>query len=289
MTIAPFLSVVFLSFLQARENFIFYSLTQIFSTLFKFISGFIIVWYTKEYIGVIFSFILGNVFLILLLLFEFFNYSLKNNLKVDKKNKSFNIKEFFNSFRKTFPAVSSFIIFSNIDLIIVRYNFPNLSGLYSSVSVIGKASFYVALAVSTVFLPILSKSKEIKKTNRLALFFLSLFLGLFLLTVFLGSEIISKYILKNQFYGFESLLPYYSLMYIPYAYITYLVNYYVISNKKIYYISIFFAIILQVFLILTFAKTLLNVANIVGLTGVFVLLVLIVESYFEKNLIKKTF
>ncbi|MGC8764479.1 MAG: oligosaccharide flippase family protein [Brevinematia bacterium] len=276
MTTFPFFINTFVSFVQAREKFFFYSILQIVPTLIKLLSGILIVYYTKDYIGVLASFIIANVFTIIILLLEF-SRSNKKPIRKDIDYK-FDVRKFFISFLKTFPAISGFIILSNIDSIIVRFSLPELSGIYSSVSVIGKAPFYIALSVSTVFLPILSKTDDLKRANRLAVLFLSIFLAGFVLVLFLFSPFISAYILKGQYYGFENLLPYYSTIFIPYAYITYFVNYYVIKNKRIYDISIFLAIIIQIILIVFFCKNLVDVANVVGLTGIFVLVVLLFEA-----------
>ncbi len=279
MTLFPFFLCVFIAYLQARENFIYLSVIQIAPTLVKLITGFIIVYITNNYLGTIFAFIAGNIFTILLLLFEFF-YK-KKKIKIEKQK--FETKKFFISFVHSFPAISGFTILSNIDSIIVRSKLPELSGIYSSVSVIGKASFYIALSISTVFLPVLSKSEDMKKANRLALLFLTIFLCGFIGLVFIFSPFISSYILKGQYTGFEKLLPYYSIIYIPFAYITYLVNYYVISKKKIYDISIFIAIIIQIVGISLFSKDLQSVTNVVGLSGLFVLIVLTIENFIERK------
>jgi O-antigen/teichoic acid export membrane protein len=276
MNFFSFFSVIFLSFLQARENFIFYSLSSVLPVVVKLLCGVVIVYFTKNYLGVMMAFVISNLFGLLVLGGEFI--LAKNRYDTRKTKEIFTPGEFLKNFFITFPAVSGFIILSNIDSILVRIVLPQQSGVYSSVSVIGKASFYVAISVSTVFLPLLSKSKDLKRSNRLALIFLSIFLAGFTAVAFLISPFISSYILKNQFAGMEKLLPYYTLLYLPYAYITYLVNYYVLARKKIYEISVFIAIVLQSFAIIFFAKNLFDVINIVGLTGFAVLISLIVET-----------
>ncbi|MCX7820849.1 MAG: oligosaccharide flippase family protein [Brevinematales bacterium] len=279
MTLFPFFYCVFIAYLQARENFIYLSIIQIIPSIIKLLTGFLVVYLTKNYLGVIAAFIAGSVFTIILIMVEFL-YK-KDKIKVKKNN--FETKKFFSSFIHSFPAISGFTILSNIDSIIVRSKLPELSGIYSSVSVIGKASFYIALSISTVFLPVLSKSEDLKKSNRLALIFLTMFLLAFLGLIFISSPIISTLILKGQYAGFEKLLPFYSLAFIPYAYITYLVNYYVISKKKIYDISILIAIIIQIAGIFLFCKDLIMVASVVGISGLFVLVVLILENFIEKK------
>ncbi len=286
MTVFPFFINPFISFVQAREKFFFYTVVQIIPTLIKLISGIMIVYFTSNYLGVIASFIIGGIFTLLLLILEF-NKSKRLNKTINSgQNSKFHFLPLFISFLKALPAISGFIIISNVDSLIVRFALPELSGTYSSVSVIGKASFYVALSVSTVFLPILSKSKDIKNANRLAILFLTIFLAGFLGLVFVFSPFISSYVLKNQYPGFESLLPYYSIVFIPYAYITYFVNYYVISKKKIYEVSVFVAILLEIILIIFFCKNLFQVANVIGIIGLFVILVLLIEVQIERIFVK---
>ncbi len=285
ITIFPFFTCIFVALLQARENFMYLSITQIFPTIVKFLAGFLFLYFTGIYAGFFMAFIAGNVFTLILLMIEF--YKFKNNTKIPK-NYYFDRKKFFDLFLYTFPAISGFTILSNIDSIIVRANFPELSGVYSSVSSIGKASFYIAISISTVFLPILSKTQDLKKSNRRALIFLSIFLGLFITIVFLSSSFIGSFILKNRFIGFDKFLPYYCIVYIPFAYISYLVNYYVISKNKIYVISIIIAIILQIIGIRYFAKDLNGIANVVGLTGFLVLIILLIEARFQIFVDKKS-
>ncbi len=52
-----------------------------------------------------------------------------------------------------------------LDPILVRHFMPDESGLYSIVSLLGKASFFIAAAFTFVMLPIMSKDKEKTSAN----------------------------------------------------------------------------------------------------------------------------
>ena len=263
--------------IQARERFNIYVINSIISVSAKFIFGIGLVVITVNYMGIFYGLLISQIAAIIYLGMDFINFKEMQKLSrtlIDKKY--FNIKKIVKSFFYAIISIGAFQFITYLDTVLVRHFIPDSSGVYAMAAKIGKASLYIAMALSFVMLPIMAKDNEnINKINKRAFVFLAvLLLGYAVLLIF-ASNFISVYLFGNKFPGMEKILPLYGFMFIPYSAIIYLVNYYVITEKLVYSITILTGALLQYFGIYFFHGSLFQVCLVVGITGYVILFALI--------------
>jgi O-antigen/teichoic acid export membrane protein len=126
----------------------------------------------------------------------------------------------------------------------------------------------------------MSKDREnMAKSNLKAFLFLLLVLVSFCSFLALISPFLSAVIFAGKFQGMEFILPLYAFMFMPYAMIYFLINFYIISQKLFYSAAIFIGVVLQYSGIVLFHRDLFQVSFVVGAVGYAVLVVLMIDSF----------
>ncbi len=280
------------SLIQSRERFFWAGIGQFMTVAVKFVVGFLIVKQTLQYYGVLWGIVGGATFTLLLyffdsLGFQSLNHENKNEIKSDlpiEMTQKYSSSHILRSFFLALISIGFFQLITYFDSVLVRHLLPDLSGVYSVANQMGKASFFIATGVSFVLLPFMSKDKkDIRKNNLRGLLFLLVFLLAYVAVITLGKDLIADKLFQGKYPGLEDILPLYTVMFIPYAAISYLVNYYFLSQKLLYSFTILGGAVLQIAGIYLFHANLLQVTLVVGATGYLVLLVLLIDSFILKD------
>lgn len=269
------------SILQARELVGTYVANLILLTLSKFAVGVGLVIITHHYFGVLSALVISQLFSIFFLLYDTLRYQeLKHAPLLAGKKGPFSTKVIIQTFLFALFSVGAYQFLTYIDSVLVRHFLPGESGIYSAVNIMGKASFFIATSISFVMLPQMAKDRDnMDKSNRKALIFLSIVLVLYALLLTVSSGFISKVVFGGKYLGMENILPLYAFMFLPYALITYMVNYYFISQKPFYTIALFAGAALEALGINFFHKDLMEVTLVVGVSGYTIFFALAIESF----------
>lgn len=268
-------------FVQSREHFHVYVINTLLGTIVKFIAGILLVTLTTSYLGVLGGLIASQIVSIIYLLWDFFYFKESRRKNVDKPvNLDFlKLKRIGMSFVFTFFSVGAFQFLNFLDSILVRHYLPDSAGVYSVVNLLGKASFFIATAVAFVMLPVMAKDRtNMSKTNGKAIAFLTFILLGYAVFLAVASPFISSVLFAGKYSGMEKVLPLYGFMFLPYAIISYLVNYYVIEENLFYFLAILFGAGMQAFGISMFHSDLIQVSYVVGGSGMFIVLALFANS-----------
>ncbi len=281
-------AVPFQSLIQSREDYKTYVLFKLIALLSKFSAGVLMVYFFLNYLGALGGLIVSLLVSIIFLMTDlriFMNKTIGGGRParegMDKNPGYIGTGRILKSFATGFLSVFAFQIIMYLDTILVRHYLTDLSGIYSMVNQFGKASFFIASSISFVMLPFMSKDRvNIVRSNLLAFLFLFSCLILFCFVIVFISPFLSGVIFAGKFPGMEKVLPVYVFMFMPYALIYFLINYYIISQKLFYSLAIFTGVILQFIGIVLFHKDLIQVSLVIGSVGYFVLAVLSADSFF---------
>lgn len=275
---APFYSMI-----QSRERFLQTGIAQILSIVLKFGVGISLVVWTSNYFGVLWGVFAGSSSLFLILLFDFLRFKdFRSAQSTDESH--FNRKAFWKTLFYALISYGSLQLINYSDTLFVRHFLETQSDLYSAVNVLGKASYFLATAFAFVLLPFMSKEKEnIQKRNREGLILLSVFLVAYAGVLLVFGKFISGFLFQGNYPGMENLLGIYGVVFLPYAMMTYLVNYYFVSKNKLYAFTLLGGVVLQFIGFYFFHESLRQVALVVGIIGYSLLGLLIVDSALLKK------
>jgi len=183
------------------------------------------------------------------------------------------------SFLHVIVTIGAYQLLTQLDTLLVRKYLPSLSDIYSPVSILGKASFFIATALSVVLLPAMAKDRNnYHRSNRSALLVLLLVLAAYAVALGIGAPFASKVIFGGRYPGMEAVLPVYGFMFLPYAAITFMVSYYVVSEKILYSVALIIGAAVMTLLVRFFHASLVQISLCVGAVGYAVLAVLILDS-----------
>lgn len=273
----------FQSLIQSREDYKKYIIYKLTAVISKFALGVGLVYLTSSYLGalggVLMSFIISAAYLTA----DFYLFVKRSGLLrgPDETTPDFiDMGKIMRSFLTGFLSVFAFQLIIYLDTILVRHYLEELVGTYSMVKQFGIASFFIANSLSFVMLPFMSKDREnMTRSNLRAFLFLLLVLISFCAFLAFISRFLSVGIFGGKFIGMENILPIYAFMFLPYALISFLINYYIISQKLFYSAAIFAGVLLQVSGIVLFHKDLVQVSLVIGAVGYAVLAVLMLDSF----------
>jgi O-antigen/teichoic acid export membrane protein len=283
LVILSILYTPFYSMIQSREKYGIYSLNSFAMVLVKFIAGIGLVLLTTSYLGVLWGLLCSQLagLIILFTNYQSFKEVKKAVIQTKNKNQYFQSRRIWKSFFYAIISVGAFQLITYLDSVLVRHFLPDSAGIYSVVNLIGKASFYLATAVAFVMLPFLAKDKEnLHHANRRAFFFLLGLLFAYAVLLLFASKPIAQYLFAGKYSGMENILPLYGFMFLPYAAVSYLVNYYFLSEKTLYSLTILGGVIIESIGIAFFHQDLIQVSLVVGVSGYIVLLLLMIDSIF---------
>lgn len=282
--LAATLSGPYNSLIQSRERFFWAGVGQFLTVAVKFVTGYLLVRHFHHYHGVLWGILAGA--LVVFVLYFLDSLSFQPDVQPEAGTSEgdtaewYSLQRIFKGFALAMVSIGFFQLITYIDSVLVRHLLPELSGVYSVANQMGKASFFIATGVSFVLLPFMSKEKQhIHKNNLRGLLFLLMFLAAYVAVISLGRNLIADVLFQGKYPGLKEILPLYTVMFIPYAAISYLVNYYFLSQKLIYSFTILGGAVLQVLGIYLFHRDLVQVSLVVGVTGYMVLGVLLLDSF----------
>ncbi len=277
------LSAPYNSLIQSRERFFWAGIGQLLNVAVKFLIGYVLVKSTVEYFGVLWGILAGSTSVLVIFGLDALSLIRQSKdlpLAQDKWTETSDLKRILKSFLFALISIGFFQLITYIDSLLVRHLLPDQSGIYAVVNQLGKASFFIATGVSFVLLPMMSKEKgDRRKSNLRGLLFLIVFLFAYVAAITVFKDFISNVLFQGKYAGMEKILPLYTLMFIPYAAISYLVNYYFLSQKLFYSFTILIGAILQVAGIYLFHQDLVQVSIVVGATGYLVFIALLIDSF----------
>lgn len=285
----PFFITLLSSLIQAREKFNIYVGQTLLGTLSKFIAGVGLVFLLNSYLGALLGLCISQICILLFLAYDFMHFQ---DIKIAGKEGSVQ-KDFLKMSRLgrmfliALLSVGGFQLLNSLDTILVRHFLPESSGVYSAVNLLGKATYFISIAVSFVMLPKMTKDREnLSRSNQKSLIFLFIILFAYALLLVAVSPFISKFLFSGKYPGMEVILPIYGFMFLPFAAVSFLVNYYMVSENIFYSITIFLGAFLEAGLIFFFHKDLIQVSFSVGVSGYAILIALLIDSVLIKK--KKT-
>lgn len=278
-------AVPFVSLVQSRERFGVYSIYFLAGIVIKFAAGISLIYFTSHYFGVLVGLFAGQFFSCAIILWDYLRFKEIHKYPLQKqKEPAIKLPKFAKSFFFALLSVGAFYLITYLDSVLVRHFIPESSGVYSIVNLIGKASFFLATAVAFVMLPLMAKDKKhMEQSNFKAFLFLLAILICYATGLWLGSDFLAKFVFAGKYPGMENILPLYGFVFIPYAIISYFVNYYVIAEKLFYPIAILVGAVIQTFGIYYFHKDLVQVSIVVGVSGLFILGILLYDLFFSKK------
>lgn len=265
---------------QSRERFNILGANVILFSLVKFGSGLLLIILTGRYFGMLYGILTATVLSALYLAWEWWQWKsrITGSVKLfpDPILKDSRLLRIFIG---TLFSVGAYQLITYLDSILVRRFIPDLAGTYSTVNLLGKASFYIAMSVSSVLLPLMARDKKnAHKSNSRGLLILLVLLVLYAAALAVFSPFISQVLLGGRSPGMEKVLPLYGFMFIPYAAITFLVNYYIVHNRIFYPVVILAGTAVQAAGIALFHGNLIQVSLCVGISGYLVLILLALDS-----------
>ncbi len=275
--------IPFNSMIQSREDYKTYIIYSLITTFSKAVFWISLVYLLANYFGVLFGMILTIIASLVFLFTDYKSYKKKNMIEPGEVLNKDIIKtaNILKSFLNSLLSIFFFNLIIYLDTMLVLHYLPEVSGIYSMVNQFGQASFFIASSISFVMLPIMAKDKaNIVRSNQKAFLFLFMVLVAYCSFLALTSNFISVTLFGNKFAGMEKILPLYGFMFLPFALISFLVNYYVISEKLFYSITLFAGSLLLYFGVMVFHKDLIQVSLVVGAVGYLTLIILVIESFF---------
>ncbi|QJR21216.1 hypothetical protein BREVNS_0466 [Brevinematales bacterium NS] len=164
----------------------------------------------------------------------------------------------------------AYVVLSSFDILLVRSFFQDqkVVGSYAMAGLIARASFFVASAFTTVFLPVMAKQKE--KSQSLTFWGLVILFGIlvgYTGMVWIFRLFISHTLLGGSYPGLERSLVLYTFCFIPYALISFLVSFYTVRKSLFYSLSILAGVILQGILFSFWHESISQALAIVGGVG----------------------
>lgn len=281
MVPVPIFISLFNSLIQSRERFHIYTINMVVSSVAKFIAGIGLVVMMANYLGALYGLLISQIISFLYLCMEYFRFQeIKPKFPAPSvKHDLMKSPRIIKIFLLALFSVGGFQLLNFMDSILVRHFLPEASGVYSVVNLLGKASFFIATGVSFVMLPKMAKDREnLARSNRRALFILLIILVLYALFLVFASRLISVYLFSNKYPGMENILPLYGFMFLPFAAISFLVNYYMVSENAFYSAAILIGAAVEAVLIGLFHKDLVQVSLAVGASGFLILGALLLDS-----------
>jgi len=195
-------------------------------------------------------------------------------------------EHFWRSLVVSMLSGGAYMALSSFDMLLVRVFFVDQVqvGIYAMAGLMARASFFVASAFTTVFLPVMSREKH--RSLRLTLWGLVLLFGLlvgYTVGVWVFRFFIARVLLGGVYPGLETYMVVYTLCFLPYALISFLVSFYTVRRSWVYSVSIAIGMLLQVGLFFFFHESLAQALMIVGGVGYGLLVWLLMEMVIQER------
>jgi len=268
-----FISIINMSFLQAKLSFGFQVVVNLVTTVLKLLLGILFVIFGYSVMGAT-----GAILLSLLGGYLISFLPIRNLLFNKIKNPDIKTTEIFRYGIPTALTLLGLISFISTDIILVKHFFdPVHAGLYAGLSLIGRIIFFVSAPIGTVMFPLIiqkhTKGTNFSNTFKLALsmvFLPSLLLSLFYF--FYPTFSILFFLKRSEYLSIAPLLGLFGF-YITFYNVLYLfANFYLSIKKTLIYIPILIGALLQIILIIIYHQ---SFTQIITISFVLVLLLVI--------------
>lgn len=272
-----------LGILQGLKRFNAVSGITILGSLFKLISGTLVIFVGFRVTGVIFGLTLGSIIFFLIvhqktttLLPRFPSYALKIR------------KEFLEYTGMTFLTNLAFVLLLNADILLIKHYFSSeISGYYSVVSLLGKSIFYFGGSIGMVFFPLVSEQHTngrtplpLLKKSLLAIVVISI-ISVILFAV--GDSLIIRILFGPSYLALHSLLWLAGILFSLYS-VIYLLGMYFLAIHHKKFLIVFYLAALSLFLFTSlFHVSILRVMSVFITTFLSTLIGLFIFVFQEKN------
>ena len=190
--------IPYTSLLQAENRFFSAGMIQIVHSVIRVIAGWVILSQSSTMIGAMLGIIISNIVFLLGSGYPYINSVISNLLS--QESISYKIKNF--PYKVLWISLGSVGLFSLLvysDSVLVRSLLPNESALFSSASLFGKGSIFLATAISFIVLPLMSKKTH---DSKIALWYGCIFLLVLVIMYcvffWITAPLIAKILFKNE-------------------------------------------------------------------------------------------
>ncbi len=266
-----FLYPVLAGTLQGIQNFEGLGFNGLSVSLGRFLSGVLLVMVGMGLNGALISFPISYLTGIILG-FVMIDRGLWSSNPSAEDEKALSIKNVFGHIGPTFLALGLYQIICQIDTILVKHYFsPVDAGLYSSVSLVGKAFLYIPMAFTQVMVPKVSGEYAANRDtrhllNKTILYGFALcFAGILVCVVF--PQLILRLVSGNKYLSVAKLLQFFPIAITPLALSGIFLNYHLARLKIRFIISFLVITILYVILLTLFHATFTQVLWMVFICG----------------------
>ncbi|URA10705.1 oligosaccharide flippase family protein [Thermospira aquatica] len=195
-------------------------------------------------------------------------------------------QHFWKSFVVSMVSGGAYMVLSSFDVLLVRSFFLNQAvvGTYAMAGLIARASFFLASAFTTVFLPVMAKRKE--RSHLLTLWGLGVLVVILLGytgCVWIFRSLIAEGFLGGNYPGLKEYLAPYTFWFIPYALISFLVSFYTVHKSLVYGALIGLGVIAQGVLFSVWHESISQALLIVGGVGYGLLFCFVVEILWQRR------
>jgi O-antigen/teichoic acid export membrane protein len=274
--------------LQGLEKFNQWSLSMIIFSFIRLATGVALIYMGYNVTGAIVASVIAYIVVFLIIL-----YWLRDIIFGEEKSVQQNLIAYYKtSWWITIAFLFNYII-CFVDILIVQHYFPgNDAALYSSASLLGRATFYLPWALAASMFPKIPKliaegksSLQLLKTTLKYSFVLCLAAAT---CIFIFSSFIVGWLLKGS-YGLQvpGLLKIFTFALIPYALITILI-YYNIAAHRIKVLWVLFAgAIMHLLLLSNFRNSLSEIVYTLAVSGIIICAALFVFTFSQENRFRK--
>jgi O-antigen/teichoic acid export membrane protein len=274
--------------LQGLEKFNQWSLGMIIFSFIRLAAGVVLIYLGYNVTGALVASVIAYIVSFLIIL-----YWLRDIIFGEEKAVNENLIAYYKTSWWITAAFFFNYIICFIDILIVQHYFSgNDAALYSSASLLGRATFYLPWALAASMFPKVSKliaegksSLELLKTTLKYSFVLCLSAAI---CIFIFSNLIVGWLLKGS-YGLQvpGLLKIFTFALIPYALITILI-YYNIAAHRIKVLWVLFAgAIMHLLLLSNFRNSLSEIVYTLAVSGIIICAALFVFTFSQENRFRK--
>lgn len=265
MVLVNYIQIFIYTILQFRHEFGVIFWVTIITTLIKFFLGLGLAWWFRTALAVVFAYFVPLV--VSTLVYTLFLWKWYVQLPHEDFRSP---PHFWKSLVVSMLSGGAYVVLSSFDVLLVRVFFADqtLVGVYAMAGLIARASFFVASAFTTVFLPVMAKQKE--KSLNLTMWGLVVLCGILLCYVggvWVFRFFIAYVLLGGMYPRLEHYVAPYTLLFVPYALISFLVSFYTVKRSLFYSVMILLGVVMQWFFFSFWHESLWQALAIVGGVG----------------------
>ncbi|KYC53471.1 MAG: Polysaccharide biosynthesis protein [Candidatus Methanofastidiosum methylothiophilum] len=280
-----FTSPIFRGVLQGLQNFKWLAIINVSQTFFKLLFGILLISLGFGLNGAILAFSFGYLIPLCLTLVPLYFI-----LKINNGNVNFSGIYRYSYLVLIATGILTFV--QNIDVILVKHLFTSYeAGIYSAISNIGKAIFFLGAGVSASLFPKVSEfrnnSDASSRLLKKGIFFLSILSIVFIVGCFLFDEMIVNILFGLSYTEGAFLLPYFSIA-LSFLGLTSVLIFYLIAIKDFKFIySLLIIPIVQVICIYIFHQSLMDIVLILNVFFIMAFVITSIYIFFNLKSVKK--